>query len=237
MCPYCAVRGRQASGGRPRYLKSAAAKIPQTGERRACLAIHVAHRPTGGDAGNLRCTQPTAPAAELSICEIRRSSRELVGPKRWPRLRGPTKRAAATAAGHWVRPLCGRPTEYTGSSGLETTSYAEDPVPEHDPRAIRTEVRHSEVAESDSGQRLDNYLHRLLPDLPRERYHYLGNSSLMGACKTLVSRRSREQQHELCTRMTYLELNTNPAYMHQYTGALFLPHTDIDRFPSVKNRR
>jgi uncharacterized 2Fe-2S/4Fe-4S cluster protein (DUF4445 family) len=75
----------------------------------------------------------------------------------------------------------------------------------------------------------------LLPDLPRERYRYLGNSSLMGACKTLVSRRSRERQLELCRRMTYLELNTNPAYMNQYTGALFLPHTDIDRFPSVKN--
>jgi uncharacterized 2Fe-2S/4Fe-4S cluster protein (DUF4445 family) len=75
----------------------------------------------------------------------------------------------------------------------------------------------------------------LLPDLPRERYRYLGNSSLMGACKTLVSRKSRVHQLELCQRMTYLELNTNPAYMNQYTGALFLPHTDIDRFPSVKN--
>jgi uncharacterized 2Fe-2S/4Fe-4S cluster protein (DUF4445 family) len=58
---------------------------------------------------------------------------------------------------------------------------------------------------------------------------------LMGACKALVSRKSRERQIELCRRMTYLELNTNPAYMDQYTGALFLPHTDIQRFPSVKN--
>jgi uncharacterized 2Fe-2S/4Fe-4S cluster protein (DUF4445 family) len=74
----------------------------------------------------------------------------------------------------------------------------------------------------------------LLPDLPLERYCYLGNSSLMGACKTLVSKRSRERQLELCRRMTYLELNSNPAYMNQYTGALFLPHTDIERFPSVK---
>lgn len=75
----------------------------------------------------------------------------------------------------------------------------------------------------------------LIPDLPRDRYQYLGNSSLMGACKALVSRQSRELQLELCQRMTYLELNTNPAYMDQYTGALFLPHTDIQRFPSVKN--
>jgi uncharacterized 2Fe-2S/4Fe-4S cluster protein (DUF4445 family) len=77
----------------------------------------------------------------------------------------------------------------------------------------------------------------MLPDLPREKYHYLGNSSLIGACKALLSRQSRERQLDLCRRMTYVELNTNPAYMDQYTGALFLPHTDIERFPSVKQTR
>jgi uncharacterized 2Fe-2S/4Fe-4S cluster protein (DUF4445 family) len=76
----------------------------------------------------------------------------------------------------------------------------------------------------------------MLPDLPREKYRYLGNTSLMGACKTLLSRQFRERQLDLCRRMTYVELNTNPAYMDQYTGALFLPHTDIERFPSVKAR-
>jgi uncharacterized 2Fe-2S/4Fe-4S cluster protein (DUF4445 family) len=74
----------------------------------------------------------------------------------------------------------------------------------------------------------------LIPDIPRGKYHYLGNTSLRGAFKTLVSGKSRARQLELCRRMTYLELNTNPAYMDQYTGALFLPHTDIERFPSIK---
>jgi uncharacterized 2Fe-2S/4Fe-4S cluster protein (DUF4445 family) len=77
----------------------------------------------------------------------------------------------------------------------------------------------------------------LLPDLPREKYRYLGNSSLAGACKLLVSRKSRERQIELCRRITYLELNTSPDYMNQYTGALFLPHTNIERFPSVKKQK
>jgi uncharacterized 2Fe-2S/4Fe-4S cluster protein (DUF4445 family) len=75
----------------------------------------------------------------------------------------------------------------------------------------------------------------LIPDIPREKYRYLGNSSLMGACQTLLSRQARERQMDLCRRMTYLELNTNPSYMDQYTGALFLPHTDVERFPTVKN--
>ena len=74
----------------------------------------------------------------------------------------------------------------------------------------------------------------LLPDLPRERYFYVGNASLMGAYMVLVSREFRQSQLELTRRMTYMELSTEPAYMDQYTGAMFLPHTDIKRFPSVK---
>ena len=35
--------------------------------------------------------------------------------------------------------------------------------------------------------------------------------------------------------MTYIELNTEPRYMNEYTGALFLPHTDMNLFPSVKD--
>ena len=73
----------------------------------------------------------------------------------------------------------------------------------------------------------------LIPDIPRERYHYIGNSSLMGAYRVLVSQEFKQRQKELARRMTYLELSTDPAYMNQYTGALFLPHTDITRFPSV----
>jgi len=75
----------------------------------------------------------------------------------------------------------------------------------------------------------------LIPDLPRERYHYIGNSSLMGAYMVLVSQEIKQRQMELARRMTYLELSTDPAYMNQYTGALFLPHTDMNRFPSVRS--
>jgi uncharacterized 2Fe-2S/4Fe-4S cluster protein (DUF4445 family) len=77
----------------------------------------------------------------------------------------------------------------------------------------------------------------LIPDLPRERFHYIGNSSLMGAYMVLVSREYKQRQLELARRMTYIELSTDPAYMNQYTGAMFLPHTDIKRFPSIKRVR
>ncbi len=74
----------------------------------------------------------------------------------------------------------------------------------------------------------------LVPDLPREKFHYIGNSSLMGSYMVLVSQEYRRRQVELARRMTYVELNTDPGYMDQYTAALFLPHTDPAQFPSVQ---
>ncbi|MCP4751694.1 MAG: DUF4445 domain-containing protein [Proteobacteria bacterium] len=74
----------------------------------------------------------------------------------------------------------------------------------------------------------------LLPDLPREKFQYLGNSSLMGSYMILISQEYRQRQLDLSRRITYLELNTDPAYMDQYTAALFLPHTDLSCFPSLK---
>jgi uncharacterized 2Fe-2S/4Fe-4S cluster protein (DUF4445 family) len=76
----------------------------------------------------------------------------------------------------------------------------------------------------------------LIPDLPRDRFRYIGNSSLMGSYMVVVSQDFRQRQLELARRMTYLELNTDPAYMEQYTGALFLPHTDPTKFPSLQDK-
>jgi uncharacterized 2Fe-2S/4Fe-4S cluster protein (DUF4445 family) len=74
----------------------------------------------------------------------------------------------------------------------------------------------------------------LLPDVPRDRFVYLGNAALAGAHALLTSARARDKVAELADRMTYLELNVDPSYMDEYMAALFLPHTDLDRFPSLK---
>jgi uncharacterized 2Fe-2S/4Fe-4S cluster protein (DUF4445 family) len=74
----------------------------------------------------------------------------------------------------------------------------------------------------------------LLPDLARERFRYLGNSSLVGAYFILISETNRQLAEATSSKMTYVELNTEPSYMNEYTGALFLPHTDLGLFPSVK---
>lgn len=72
----------------------------------------------------------------------------------------------------------------------------------------------------------------LLPDLPREKFRYIGNASLMGSYMTLVSREYQQKQLEISQRITYVELSSDPGYMDQYTAALFLPHTDLALFPS-----
>jgi uncharacterized 2Fe-2S/4Fe-4S cluster protein (DUF4445 family) len=74
----------------------------------------------------------------------------------------------------------------------------------------------------------------LLPDMERPRFHYLGNTSLLGAYLILISDENRRLVNEISDKMTYVELNTEPSYMNEYTGALFLPHTDLNLFPSVK---
>jgi uncharacterized 2Fe-2S/4Fe-4S cluster protein (DUF4445 family) len=73
----------------------------------------------------------------------------------------------------------------------------------------------------------------LLPDIPIHKYTYLGNSSLLGAHLILASDRNRERVESIAEKITYLELNTEPNYMHEFTGALFLPHTDISLFSSL----
>ncbi len=73
----------------------------------------------------------------------------------------------------------------------------------------------------------------LIPDLPEEKFRFLGNTSLVGAQMMLLSERHRRRHKRLARRITYLELNTDPTYMDQYTAALFLPHTDVRQFPSV----
>jgi uncharacterized 2Fe-2S/4Fe-4S cluster protein (DUF4445 family) len=77
----------------------------------------------------------------------------------------------------------------------------------------------------------------LLPDLDRGKFTYLGNSSLTGAYMVLVSRDYKKRMEEAASRMTYVDLGSESAYMDYYTASLFVPHTDASRFPSITARQ
>lgn len=76
----------------------------------------------------------------------------------------------------------------------------------------------------------------LLPDVPRERFEFIGNGSLGGARTCLLSSDARKAARSIFDSMTYLDLSSSSMFFDQYSSALFLPHTDLDQFPSVKER-
>ena len=72
----------------------------------------------------------------------------------------------------------------------------------------------------------------MLPDIPMEKFHYIGNSSLSGAYTMLISRDAERKCYELASNMTYLELSAVPTYMDEFVACCFIPHTDTTLFPS-----
>ena len=73
----------------------------------------------------------------------------------------------------------------------------------------------------------------LLPDIEREKFKYMGNSSIAGAYMALLSNTYRQQAIAISNSMTYLDFSSNTAFMEEFTRAQFLPHTDANLFPSV----
>jgi uncharacterized 2Fe-2S/4Fe-4S cluster protein (DUF4445 family) len=73
----------------------------------------------------------------------------------------------------------------------------------------------------------------LLPDVPRERIKFVGNTSLQGTIKAALDEEVFTRAQDVARRMTYFELSTHPGYMEQFVAACFLPHTDLRKFPSV----
>lgn len=74
----------------------------------------------------------------------------------------------------------------------------------------------------------------LLPDMPWEQFQFLGNTSVRGAYLALLSYDWRRHIQEIAARMTYIELSADNAFTDAFMSAMFLPHTDIARFPTVK---
>ncbi len=73
----------------------------------------------------------------------------------------------------------------------------------------------------------------MIPDLPLETYRGIGNSSLLGASMLMCDRTLLAEAEKVRNMITYIELNVNVELMHEFRGALFIPHTDPKLFPSV----
>jgi uncharacterized 2Fe-2S/4Fe-4S cluster protein (DUF4445 family) len=76
----------------------------------------------------------------------------------------------------------------------------------------------------------------LLPDIPLDKIQFIGNSSLSGARMGLLSRHALEEAKLIAKKMTYFELSVNPRFMDEFVAAMFLPHTNLNLYPSVKQK-
>ena len=76
----------------------------------------------------------------------------------------------------------------------------------------------------------------LLPDLPLEKFIFVGNGSLLGARLTSFSRDLLDDARKVAEMMTNFELSESNDFMNNYIAALFLPHTHAKEFPTVSKR-
>ena len=73
----------------------------------------------------------------------------------------------------------------------------------------------------------------LLPEIPTERYHFIGNGSLLGAKLISLSNELLDDGEKIARKMTNVELSEDHSFMDKYMAALFLPHTDATIFPET----
>jgi uncharacterized 2Fe-2S/4Fe-4S cluster protein (DUF4445 family) len=76
----------------------------------------------------------------------------------------------------------------------------------------------------------------LLPEFDADKITFIGNGSLMGAKMSALSNHIRQHVADVTKRMTNFELSETPSFMDHYIAALFLPHTDMEKFPKLQNR-
>jgi uncharacterized 2Fe-2S/4Fe-4S cluster protein (DUF4445 family) len=76
----------------------------------------------------------------------------------------------------------------------------------------------------------------LLPELPADRFLFIGNGSLLGARLISFCNEMLDDAERIGRLMTNVELSENPLFMDNYVAALFLPHTHAEEFPEVSRR-
>ncbi|MBT4363123.1 MAG: DUF4445 domain-containing protein, partial [Desulfobacteraceae bacterium] len=74
----------------------------------------------------------------------------------------------------------------------------------------------------------------LLPDIEKSKFKYMGNSSIAGAYMALLSEEYRTEAIHISNNITYVDFSSNNEFMDEFMSALFLPHTNMEAFPSVK---
>lgn len=76
----------------------------------------------------------------------------------------------------------------------------------------------------------------LYPDLPREKMVRVGNSSGEGARMALMSLQCMRDAGDIAANITYFELNASQEFMNKFVSSKFIPHTNMEYYPTVKKK-
>lgn len=76
----------------------------------------------------------------------------------------------------------------------------------------------------------------MYPDVERERIHTAGNSSLEGARMLLLRREILGELEHILELMSYVQFGAVEDFVQRMVGASALPHTELERYPTVKKK-
>lgn len=76
----------------------------------------------------------------------------------------------------------------------------------------------------------------MYPDIDREKIISPGNTSLQGAKMLLLDRSLTEKAEAIIERMQYVQFGAVEEFLELMGAAQAIPHTDLQRFPSVQRR-
>ncbi len=74
----------------------------------------------------------------------------------------------------------------------------------------------------------------IYPDLPRDRFSILGNASLQGAYMMLIDAELYDAAEKMVEKIDYLSLGEARDFLTKMYAAKFLPHTNLEAYPSVQ---
>ncbi len=76
----------------------------------------------------------------------------------------------------------------------------------------------------------------IFPDIPREKYKLIANTSLEGAELLLTHRPKLSEVKDLAEKIYCVQFASIPDFLIRMQAAKFIPHTDIHKFPRIQRR-
>lgn len=76
----------------------------------------------------------------------------------------------------------------------------------------------------------------IFPDLPRENYSVIANSSLDGARTLLLDYTRMDDIQRITETMYCVQFASIPDFLIRMQAAKFIPHTDLERYPSIRKQ-